>query len=210
MKKITVLVIAIIFVLGLSTPSLAQGLGIGGGPSIPLAEKDFTDKYKTGFNIGLKAKWGTDMAKFVLGAAYARFSSDKIVNPSGVQTVFTQSLNVLPSLSVGGQFTIIPLGPIGVYVGADAEYNRITSTIDYEVKLPTLDVGTLPIPIATDGTISRFGFGAGAGVEFKLVMFTLDLSAKYHILNLIGKEDKTDKETISFLNVNLTVFFAVL
>lgn len=206
MKKVTVvLAVAIAFVLGLSEPSFAQGLGIGGGPSIPVAEQGFKDFYKTGFNIGLKAKWGSDKAKFVLGAAYTKFSTDKIVNPSGIQTSFTQSLNILPSLSAGGQLTIIPLGPIGIYVGADAEYNRITSTIDFDYPYSG---GTLPLPITSSETISRFGAAAGAGVEFKLILFTVDVGAKYHVLNLVGKE--TNEETIAFVNVNLTLFFSVL
>ncbi len=206
MKKVTVvLAVAIVFVLGFSAPSFAQGLGIGGGPSIPVAEQGFKDFYKTGFNIGLKAKWGSDMAKFVLGAAYTKFSTDKIVNPSGIQTSFTQSLNILPSVSVGGQLTVLPLGPVSVYVAADAEYNRITSTIDFDYPYSG---GALPLPIASSEAISRFGFAAGGGVEFKVILFTFDVGAKYHMLNVIGKE--TNEETIAFVNVNLTVFFSVL
>jgi hypothetical protein len=209
MSKVTI-VLVIAFVLGLSTPLIAQGLGIGLGPSIPMEGPIFKDKYKTGFNVGLKAKWGGDAAKFVIGASYVKFSSDKIVNPGGVATSFTNSLNILPQISVGGQLTVLPLGPLSAYVAADAEYNRITSTIDYDVQLPNIPVGPLPIPIAASGTLSRVGAAAGVGVEFNLAMFTVDVSAKYHALNLIGKTDEEDKETICFVNLNLTLFFAAL
>ncbi|MDZ7766885.1 MAG: hypothetical protein U5K00_21130 [Melioribacteraceae bacterium] len=53
---------------------------------------------------------------------------------------------------------------------------------------------------------NRTGMGIGGGLDFGILpMVDIDISAKYNINNLIGKEE--GEETFSTLNYSATVYF---
>ena len=62
---------------------------------------------------------------------------------------------------------------------------------------------------AGPSNFTRGGLGIGAGVQFSLPAFgSFDVSAKYQILNLIGKE--SNEETFSQISAGVALMFSVL
>ncbi|MFH0733809.1 MAG: outer membrane beta-barrel protein [bacterium] len=109
------------------------------------------------------------------------------------------------TFGVGAQYSLIP-GPISPYVSASILFNSIS---ELKVKATASYQGVTNSEEETYGEkISRTGLGLGAGLNISILpVIDLDVSLRYNIVNMLGKEDGED--TISMVNANVTVFFAL-
>jgi hypothetical protein len=180
----------IIFFL-FTTALHAQGLkfGIGGGTST-ISSDNSGLTYNSGYHLSLKAK--LDIPLFPLtpvvsiqyyvlkgNYSYASFSG------STTQKIF--------SAGIGAEYSLMP-GPINPYLAIDLGFNNI-GAVNYQPS--ALNQYSSP-------AISRTGLDIGAGVNIKIpYLITFDISAKYNMLNLWGKQG--GEGSVSALNLNLTV-----
>jgi len=197
MKKVLLFLAFITFI----NMTFAQGLkfGIGGGLSLVQSPKAWTEDinnggagFKTAFNIAGKVKLKLPLIPLTpTGMVQYSFFNGSYSNALGE---YKTSMNVL-TLAAGGEFSFLP-GPLSPYAGLDIMYNNF---MEGKVTFPG---GSSVFSTSA----SRVGLGIGVGVEFNLIpMINFDLSAKYKIMNLVGKE--TGEESVGILDINLFVFF---
>jgi hypothetical protein len=160
-----------------------------------------------GINANIRIKLGETPLHYCFNVGWNRFTVDKVsLNVEG----FTQELNlnlvrnVFP-LAAGLQFDIIPLDVVRVYITGDLTCSIIKNSVDnYVFKIPSTSIPVSWPVIFGDQTI-RFGGGFGTGAEFRLGVMTLDLSAKFNVVNFI--KDESTEPTQSYIMTNLSVFF---
>ena len=184
--------IILMFIL-LSTVSYGQGLqfGIGGGLST-ISSSNSGFNYNAGYHISAKAK--LDIPLFPLTPVVT--IQYYILNGSYSFAGFTGSTSQkIFSAGIGAEYSLLP-GPISPYLAIDLEFNNI-GAVSYQPAV--LNQFASP-------AISRTGLDIGGGVEIKIpFLVTFDVSAKYNMLNLWGKEN--GEGSLSTFNLNLTVLF---
>jgi opacity protein-like surface antigen len=192
MKKMTVLIFIAAISLFVSQNASAQtiNLGIGGGLSIIQSPTDYKDAmgFSTEYHVGIKGKLNFPLFPITpIGIIEYHFLRGTASTPAG--SLDTKQ-NIL-TLGLGGELSLVP-GPISPYVGLDLEYNN----------LGDLEVGGTKI----SSGVSRTGLGIGAGVMVNILpVVNVDVSLKYQMLNLFGKEGGED--TIGIVNLNAALFF---
>ena len=193
MKKLLLVVSLILLTLS-SAYSQSLKLGLSGGLTNVTAPDSYTeDISKGGFGFSSEIHYGVK-AKLSLPLIPLTFAG-YIINHSlnSDESGAEYSLNVL-AIGVGAEWALIP-GPVSPYLGVDVLSNSFG---DLELNGNT----------AFDGD-SRVGAAVGAGIDFKLLpKFDIDASVKYNMFNLIGQDDNED--TISSLNLNVTILFSVI
>jgi hypothetical protein len=188
--------VLIIFIL-LTTASFAQGLkfGFGGGLST-ISNSNSGLSYNAGYHLSAKAK--IDIPLFPIRPV--AFIQYYILNgsysfPTPVGNISGSTTQKIFSAGVGAEYSLLP-GPISPYVAVDFGYNNIG-----ELKYESAGL-TLP----SNPSYSRTGLDIGAGVEISVpFLISFDVSAKYNMLNLFGKQ--SGEGSISVFNLNLTVLF---
>ena len=200
-----------VFFISLTVVS-AQGISIGatGGLTTITGPESYTNDiseggagFSTGAHFGVKGKFSLPLIPLrITGQVlYTKFSADGEANLIGVPN----AASVENELSffvygVGAEYSFAP-GPISPYLGLDL---FMTSFGDFK---QTYDSGGSTTEITSSGE-SRTGIGIGGGLEFGLIpMIDIDVSAKYNINNLIGKNDGED--TFSTLNFSATLFLGL-
>lgn len=213
MRKITIVLFSVFFILLLNTNVHAQliKLGVGGGLTHILGPDSWTNDVGNGglgfsseYNFGAIAKIGLPIIPltpraFVLyhklsgeGSLITTFNGNDINNTAK----FSQSFL---SLGLGVQYGFIPV-PVGFdpYLSLDLTFNKFgdfKSVID----------GTENI---FDG-FSRMGLQLGVGTEVTIIpMINVDVFAGYNWFNLTGKED--GEETISAFVLDVFLMFSFL
>ena len=181
-----------IILIMLTTVSFAQGIkfGIGGGLST-ISNSTSGLSYNAGYNIAAKAKLDIPLFPltpvvfiqyYILGGSYS-FAN---LTGSTTQKIF--------SAGIGAEYSLIP-GPISPYLALDLGFNNI-GEVTYQPSNANLP---------SSSSISRTGLDIGAGVDISIpFLITFDVSAKYNMLNLFGKQGEG---SISVLNVDLMVIF---
>ncbi len=166
----------------------AQGIkiGVGGGLSAVQSPAYYTDAagFSSEYHIGLKGKVSIPIFP-ITPIGFVEYHFFRGQTPAGADT----KQNIL-SVGVGGEMELLP-GPLSPYVGLDLEYNSLG------------DLETTGSPAASG--VSRMGLGIGAGVMLTLLPIDFDVSLKYQMLNLFGKE--SGEETIGIINLNAAIFF---
>ncbi len=209
MKKILTLITALLIA---SSVNYSQGISLGasGGLSTITGPDIYTnDVSEGGFgfssapHFGVKGKFSLPLIPLrITGQVlYSQFTGegDVAVGNSSVVASLENKLSVL-IYGVGAEYSFVP-GPISPYLAFDL---FMTNYGDFE---QTYTTASSNVNTTTEGE-SRTGIGLGAGLEFGLLpMIDIDLSAKYNINNLIGKNDGED--TFSTLNVSATVFLGL-
>jgi hypothetical protein len=185
-------ILIFIFIL-FTTVSFAQGLkfGFGGGLST-ISSSNSGLNYNAGYHISAKAKLDIPLFPItpVVSIQYYMLSghySFPSYTGSTTQKIF--------SAGIGAEYHLLP-GPISPYLAVDLGFNNI-GEVKYEPALP------IPNPYSS---MSRTGLDIGGGVELKIpFLITFDVSAKYNMLNLWGKQ--SGEGAISAFNLNLSVLF---
>ena len=199
-KKITVILFSVIFILSINIKVQAQfvSIGVGGGLTQVLSPDSYTDVKLNGgrgfsseYNFGVIAKVGLPVIPitprgFILYHTL-KGNSEAIENSQSITSV-----------GLGIQYGFIPI-PAGFdpYLSLDATFNNFG---DFE--------GTPPAGlIAVNG--SRVGLQLGVGTEVTIIpLINLDVFAGYNWFNLTGKED--GEETISAFVLDMFLMFNFL
>ncbi len=159
---------------------------------------------RLGYDLAARVRFTlSDNLQFSGGAGFSRFpqSDIKIVDPATKDTILSlkSTQNVFP-LSAGVDYFIVRT-IVSPYIGAELEYNYISSTVDY-------DTGTnisVPLNLNTAPVDSRVGFAVGAGLMLDLALVAVNVDVRYHLVNLIGRT--SEESTKSYLGLNLGVCF---
>ncbi len=188
MKNLFVLFLFAAFSLCSLQETSAQSirLGIGGGLSSVQSPTYYTDAagFSSEYHLGVKGKLSIPFFPITpIGFVEYHFFNGQ--TPAGADT----KQNIL-SIGVGGEMVLLP-GPLSPYLGLDLEFNNLG---DFEIT-----------GAPTASGVSRMGLGIGAGVMLTLLPIDFDVSLKYQMLNLFGKDD--GEETIGIINLNAAVFF---
>lgn len=216
--SITCIVIAGFLACISPTETRSQSLGIGLGLSTPndainsVYNSDviegsgsvgnfLREASELGYNIGARyyLPMGDDLT-LAFGVSYHRFPETdiRVVNPQTNEeiAVLRTEQNVVP-ISAGFEFPFFRQ-VLGVYVAADLHYNLFFNSV-------SIVRNDIALPFDTSPSYSRAGASIGAGVDFDLSLFTLDLGLKYNHANLIGKE--TDEPNKTFVTLNVMIIF---
>lgn len=206
MKRVATFIFVLLLAVGVSN---AQGISIGltGGISMVQGPDAFTKDIEEGGlgfssepHYGLKGRFSLPLIPLSITGQvlYSNFTGDGEGTNLAGQTISAETSMSMLIFGVGAEYTFLP-GPISPYLAFDLFYSKFG-----EQELQQTIAGASSTQ-TFEGT-SRSGIGIGAGLNFGLVpMIDLDVSAKYNLNNLIGKED--GEETISTLNLSLSVFF---
>jgi len=213
MKKSLTVLLALLIV---SSISYAQSfkVGIGGGLAIVNGPEHLTRDiskdgigFSTEYQVGLKGKFGLPLLpiKIIGEVNYILLNGeedfDMVISSEIVKIKAETEASVL-SIGVGAEYNLIP-GPISPYVNATINYNSVS---DLKVKASAEYNGiSYPAEEETIGEkFSRTGIGIGAGVTISILpIVDIDISAKYNIINLLGKDD--GEETFSTTSLMATV-----
>lgn len=197
MKKITIILFSVFFILSINTKVQAQliSIGAGGGLTQILSpdyyKNDISDGglgFSSGYNLGIIAKVGLPVFPltprgFILFHTL-KGSSDAIENSQSIR-----------SIGLGIQYGFIPI-PVGFdpYLSLDATFNNFEGTLPTDFK-------------AING--SRVGLQVGIGTEVTIIpLINLDVFAGYNWFNLTSKED--GEETVSAFVLDLFIMFNFL
>lgn len=161
----------------------------------------FTDNAELGYHLGVAARIElSELFHLVGGIEFHRFprSEFRIKNPdTGEIHKFKSTQNIFP-VHLGINFSFINSELLGIYATGGLAYNYISNSVDY-----VAEESDFSIPLDLSPTDSRAGYFFGAGTDFDLQIFKLNLELKYHHINLIGKEaGEPDKK---FFSVSLGV-----
>ncbi len=199
MKKITIVLFSVFFILSINTKVQAQlvSIGAGGGLTQILSpdyyKNDIPDGlgFSSGYNLGIIAKVGLPVIPITPRGFILYHTLEG--NSNAIEN--SQSIT---SVGLGVQYGFIPV-PAGFdpYLSLDATFNNFG---DFK--------GTLPSDlIAING--SRVGLQLGVGTEVTIIpLINLDVFAGYNWFNLTGKED--GEETVSAFVLDLFLMFNFL
>lgn len=203
MKRTVTTIIAVFFIAALSINAQGLKLGATGGLNLlqspDILTKDISEGgagFGSGYQFGVKGKFSLPIIPLkVIGfVSYSKFSNDGSLNNQSRETDWS-----IVTVGFGGEWSLIP-GPVSPYVALDILYNRFG---EMTMKNTTANTET-----KNEG-VSRSGVGIGGGIDVTILpKIDLDLSARYNLNNLVGKEG--GEENINSLSVTLNVFFNIL
>jgi hypothetical protein len=210
MKKLITFLFVSLFIFTFSTgwSQISFEGGINGGATIPTGDYGGTmeeyysgTKYglSTGYNIGGYASLSTPIISGRVSLNYASLSNDG--SPGvGVGGGTVKNKHNIFTIGIGPQYNIpIPFSPVKPFAVAELLIVSISGETSFQ-GVSSVPTGTYEIPTAT-----RIGLGIAGGLNFEIEKIGFDLSVKYSILNLAGKEFKSNdnsKRLSSYTNIN--------
>ena len=203
MKKLFTVVLVLFIAVSISN---AQGIKIGATGGLTLVQgpdamtKDIADGgagFSSAPHFGVKGRFSLPLIPIAITGQvlYTKFTGDGNLTPiAGGPSVAVETESSLLIFGVGAEYSFVP-GPISPYLGFDVFYaNSGDMKISSGSQSQTFDGA------------NRTGIGLGAGLKIGIIpLMDIDVSAKYNINNLLGKED--GEETLSTVNLSATVFF---
>lgn len=210
MKKLITFLFVPLFLFSFSTgwSQISFEGGINGGATIPMGDYGGTMaeyysglKYglSTGFNIGGYASLSTPVLSGRVSLNYSSLSNDGSPGVGFGGGTVKNKHNIF-TIGIGPQYNLpIPYSPIKPFAVAELLIVSISGETSFQ-GISSVPSGTYEIPTAT-----RIGLGITGGLSFELEKIGIDLSVKYSILNLTGKEFKSDdpsKRFSSYTNLN--------
>ena len=207
MKKITIILFSVFFILSINAKVQAQliSIGAGGGLTQVLGPDSYKNDisndglgFSSEYNLGIIAKVGLPVIPitprgFILYHTL-KGNSEAIENSQSITSV-----------GLGIQYGFIPI-PAGFdpYLSLDATFNNFG---DFEGTVPTGENSPEPLFSIPNG--SRVGLQLGIGTEVTIIpLINLDVFAGYNWFNLTGKED--GEETISAFVLDVFLMFNFL
>lgn len=189
MIKRLLLIVAIFIHSQISLSQVNLQLGAGVGLTSPLADyKGTTIEYYQGKNYGLtsgynfygKVRAGIFGTNIIGEIGFISLSNSGNSEPDKGKIELKQNLI---ALKVGPEFQFtLPTLPIKPYIGGNIIYTIFTGETSFN------GVAEVPSGNHKMKTTSRLGLGGNGGVLIKLnPILSLDISAYYHFINLIGK-----------------------
>lgn len=212
MKKLITFLFVPLFLFSFSTgwSQISLEGGINGGATIPMGDyggtmQEYYDGVKyglsTGFNLGGYATLTTPIISGRVSLSYSSLSNDGSLKDNPSHTIDLKH-NIF-TIGIGPQYNLpIPYSPIKPYAIAEL----LISTISGEVKFQGLSGSGINSGTTYDiASASRIGLGITGGLSYEINKIGIDLSVKYSILNLVGKEfvsDNTSLRLSSYTNLN--------
>jgi len=203
MKKITIILFSVFFILSINPNVHAQlfKIGAGGGLTNVSGPDSYTkdiseggNGYSSEYNYGIIAKLGLPVFPLTpRGFVLIHNLNGSGIPPSGTEDV--ESSQSITSVGLGVQYGFIPV-PAGFdpYLSLDATFNNFG---DFKVSDVVLSEGA-----------SRVGLQLGIGTEVTIIpLINLDVFAGYNWFNLTGKEDGEETVTAFVLDVFLMFNF---
>jgi len=187
----TVLFLLLIAPLQYSQISIKVGPMLGmTSPTIDYSgdTKDFYagTKYglRSGINYGVMAKLNFLSLNGRFSISYASLSNDGTADPTKNGSTVSIENNIV-LITIGPEFSFsVPKSPIKPYAGIDLLFSSISGSFDFQGSTPNgLTGGQTNIQSA-----SRTGIGFSLGSEIMFGNINLDLSLRYNLHNLFGKE----------------------
>ncbi|MCL5031252.1 MAG: porin family protein [Bacteroidetes bacterium] len=201
MKKFSKYCFVFLFFLFLSNIASAQlvRFGLGGGLTSLKSPDAFVNSIENN-GLGFSNNYHlTAIVKFnfpLIPITPAAFIDYHILRGSGSRNSnnIETSLNIF-SIGVEGELIIIPLPLVKPYVAADISYNKFGDL----QETSQLGSGSQP-------GMTRYGGALGVGAEITaLPSIDLDLSIKYQLFNLVGKD--SNESNINGITLNLILLF---
>lgn len=215
MKKISIILLSVFFILCTNAKVQAQfiKIGVGGGLTNITGPDELTKDvsegglgFSTEYNLAAIGKINLPLIPLTPRALviYNKLSGDgsseiplnKGTNVTSINYEFSQSIL---SLGVGVQYGFIPI-PVGIdpYLSVDLMFNNFGDFTITEDGIET-----------TENGISRTGLQFGLGAEVSIIpSINLDVFAGYHLFNMFGKDE--GEETIRAINLDLFLMFNFL
>jgi len=204
-RAATILLILFVFV-GLTNAqsislSATGGLTLVQGPDA--LTKDISEGgagFSSAPHFGLKGRFKLPVIPLAITGQvlYTKFTGEGNATITGGTTASVETESSLLLMGVGAEYKIVP-GPISPYAAIDLFY---ANSGKFKYKATALGSTN---EITVDGE-NRTGIGFGAGLQIGILpMIDIDVSAKYNINNLIGKED--GEETFSTINLSASLSF---
>jgi opacity protein-like surface antigen len=210
MKKFIFAFILIILSSTVSYSQLKIVLGPTIGYTLPTGDysgstSDFYNgtKYGLGSNInfGAMGKLSLGPINFNLTAIYTPMSNTGVADLTKPNSTVEISQHLF-TIGIGSQFSFgVPLSPVKPYIGFDILFSTISGSYKFQG-----DPSDVPSSIIDMSTATRTGLGIAAGLEFKLMSTSLDLSLRYNMINLFSKSyegsltSSNREESYRFLN----------
>jgi hypothetical protein len=202
-KKIITIIVAFLFLAGFSLQAQGINIGLSGGLHMIQSPDQFTKDisegglgFGPGIQLGAKGKFSLPVIPLRVTSFvnYTMFSGDGTFNNQKIETDFS-----IITVGFGGEWSLVP-GPVSPYLAVDILYNRFGEV--------TMKNTTTNMEQKNDG-VSRSGVGIGGGLEVSILpMLDVDVSAKYNLNNLVGKED--GEESVNSLSILLNVYLSLL
>jgi len=195
MKKVSILLALLSFVMFLQPKTSHAQLNISLGPSIGLTTpvSDFggnpSDYYagtkyglKSSINFGAMGKLGLGPINFNLSILYTPMSNSGVAEPNKSNSNADISMHLL-TIGIGSDFGFgVPLSPVRPYIGFDLLFSSIGGSVTFR------GTGNVSSNTSIDmSSASRTGLGFAGGVQIKLMSIKLDLSLRYNFINLFSK-----------------------
>ena len=210
MKKITIILFSVFFILSINTKVHAQlfKIGAGGGLTNVSGPDSWTNEvaddglgFSSEYNYGIIAKVGLPVFPFTpRGFVLFHKFSGSGTPPGLAKTTATNSeveiSQSITSIGLGLEYGFIPV-PAGFdpYLSLDVTFNNFG---DFSVSDEVLSEGN-----------SRVGLQLGVGTEITIIpLINLDVYAGYNWFNLTGKED--GEETVSAFVLDVFLMFNFL
>jgi outer membrane protein with beta-barrel domain len=192
-KNFVYAVLFLLLIIPFQYAQISIKLGPMIGMTVPTIDysgdtKDFYTgtKYgmRSGINYGVVAKVGLLSLNGRFSISYASLSNDGIADATQNNSTVNVENNIV-LITIGPEFSFgIPKSPVKPYAGIDLLFSSISGNFDFQGSTPNgLTGGKTSIQSA-----SRTGLGFSFGSEIQLGKLNLDLSLRYNLHNLFGKE----------------------
>jgi hypothetical protein len=207
MKKITIILFSVFFILSLNPNVHAQLFKIGAGGGLTnvsgpdLYTKDVSEGglgYSSEYNYGIIAKVGLPVIPLTTRGVvlFHNLNGNGTLPSNNVEAEYSQSIT---SVGLGVEYGFIPV-PAGFdpYLSLDATFNNFG---DFKFKSGVNEE-------KSEG-YSRVGLQLGIGTEVTIIpLINLDVFAGYNWFNLTGKEE--GEETVSAFVLDVFLMFNFL
>jgi hypothetical protein len=210
MKKITIVLFSVFFILSINTKVQAQlfKIGAGGGLTNVSGPDLYTNNVEDGgygfsseYNYGIIAKLGLPVLPLTPRAFVLLHKFSGSGTPTSLPKTTSTNSEVefsesITSVGLGVQYGFIPI-PAGFdpYLSLDATFNSFG---DFKLD-----------DVVLEGGSSRVGLQLGVGTEVTIIpLINLDVFAGYNWFNLSGKDD--GEETVSAFVLDVFLMFNFL
>jgi len=137
---------------------------------------------RSGINYGVMAKLNFLSLNGRFSISYASLSNDGTADPTKSNSTVSIENNIV-LITIGPEFSFsVPKSPIKPYAGIDLLFSSFSGSFRFQ---GTSDVSSDQTSIQSS---SRTGLGFSLGSEIQFGNINLDLSIRYNLHNLFGKE----------------------
>jgi Outer membrane protein beta-barrel domain len=200
------------FGFGAGIAAVGDNIGQAGGEVSDLFSKDSITPGDVSGDIGFylsgRAKFGLGPINLIGDISYVYFQSQQVtlesVSVNSADTTVRGEFNVGTSMipiNVGAVFAL-PTPVVKPYIGGQLSYTFVSRTYAFVSGAKEIEDKGIQNKSAGD---PEFGLSINGGVEFALGVASLDVGARYNMMNLFTADD--GEKSMRYLQVGASVFF---